>query len=141
MPRLLFAPILLLAAVPAAAQTLTVTGGPHDLTHVVVTAPLPAGATATNSVELPGSTFLPAQVTDPPLNSPLKGKVLTFVLPKLAAGESLAVRPGTLAYVKPRRTSGSPTRRASTPTCCSTTSRCCGTSTPRTTRRRRTSTT
>jgi hypothetical protein len=101
MPRtLLLLAALALAAAPAAAQQLTVTAGDRDLLNVVVAAPLPGGTPAgANVVELPGGQHSPAQITAAPLLK-AKGKYLTFTLPKMAAGQSLTVRPATLNYVK-----------------------------------------
>jgi hypothetical protein len=94
MTRTLPALALVLAlAAPASAQKIAVTGGKFDQTNLVVVAPLPAGATAPNSIELPTGFFAPAQVAD-------GGKNLVFVLPKLKAGETIEVRPSTLTYVK-----------------------------------------
>ena len=95
----LLATSLTLATAPA--QTITVTAGDKPLSQVVVAVPLskdiPADA---NVVELPGSKFLPAQIAPPALGTSAPDKVLTFVLPELAANQSLKVRPGTNAYVK-----------------------------------------
>ncbi len=85
--------LLLAFAVPASAQKISITGGKTDQTNVVVTAPLPAGANATNVVNLPGGLHAAAQVT-------IDGKKLVFVLPKLKAGETVTVTPGMLNYVK-----------------------------------------
>ncbi len=85
--------LLLALAAPAPAQKIAVTGGKLDDTNVVVTAKLPAGATAPNAVTLPDGLHTAAQVTD-------DGKALVFVLPKLKAGETIEVRPTTLNYVK-----------------------------------------
>ena len=101
MTRLLPLTALLFLAMPAAAQTLTVTGGQADLTGVVVTAPLPAGsAESVNVVELPDGRHAAAQIAAPSLLSDAKGKQLTFVLPALPAGGSVRIRPATLNYIK-----------------------------------------
>jgi hypothetical protein len=85
--------LLLAFGAPATAQKITVTGGKTDLTNAVVVAPLPAGATAPNSVSLPDGLHAAAQVT-------ADGKQLAFVMPKLKAGETVTVTPGMLNYVK-----------------------------------------
>lgn len=101
MPRTLPALVLLLAAAPAQAQRLTVTGGPADATQVVVSTPLPlAASVAPNAVTLPDGTHAPAQVVPPALADKEKGARLVFVLPKLKAGEAVTVLPTTLNYVK-----------------------------------------
>ncbi len=103
MTRSLPLPTLLLLAAPAVAAppALVVTGGKTDLTNAVVTAPLPDGtAPSVNVVELPDGQHAPAQVTAPSPLSDAKGKVLTFVLPKLPANGSVRVRPATLNYFK-----------------------------------------
>lgn len=78
-------------ALPAAAQKVAVTGLKTDQTNVVVTAPL--AAAGANSVTLPDGLHAAAQPT-------ADGKHLVFVLPKLKAGETISVTPGTLNYVK-----------------------------------------
>lgn len=94
MTRTLPALALLLAlAAPAPAQKLTITGGATDQANVVVAAPLPANAAGVNSVTLPDGLHAPAQVA-------ADGKTLVFVLPKLKAGEPVAVAPTMLNYVK-----------------------------------------
>jgi hypothetical protein len=94
MTRTLPALALVLAlAAPASAQKIAVTGGTTDQTNVVVVAPLPAGANAPNVVTLPDGLHAAAQVT-------ADGKQIVFVLPKLKAGETVTVAPGTLTYVK-----------------------------------------
>ena len=100
------ASLMLLFAIPATAAppVIEVKGGKTDQTNVVVTAPLPKDAGAgVNVVELPNGQHAAAQVgsaslfaTDP------KSQYLTFVLPKLAAGQTVSVRPGTLNYIKPQ---------------------------------------
>ena len=94
--------LLLLLAAPAAGQSpqLFVAGGKLDQTDVVVAVPLPKNlAPGVNVVELADGQHAPAQVANPPLVGP-EGKALVFVLPKLPAGKSVAVRPGMLTYVK-----------------------------------------
>lgn len=94
-------PLLLLAAAPAHAQRLTVTGGPADASQVVVSTPLPLAASVIpNAVTLPDGTHAAAQVVPPALADKEKGSRLTFVLPTLKAGETVAVLPTTLNYVK-----------------------------------------
>jgi hypothetical protein len=94
MTRTLPALALLLAlAPPAGAQKIAVTGGKTDQTNAVVAAPVPAGAAAPNAVTLPDGLHAPAQAT-------ADGKSLVFVLPKLKAGETVAVTPTMLNYVK-----------------------------------------
>src|SRR5262245_56025002 len=94
MTRTLPALALLLAfALPASAQKIAVTGGKSDQTNVVVVAPLPAGANATNVVTLPNGLHAAAQIT-------ADGKQFVFVLPALKAGETVTVSPGMLNYVK-----------------------------------------
>jgi hypothetical protein len=94
MTRTLPALVLLLAlALPASAQKIVVTGLKTDQANVVVVAPVPAGANATNVVNLPDGLHAPAQMTS-------DGKSLVFVLPKLKAGETVTVTPGMLNYVK-----------------------------------------
>ena len=85
--------LLFAGAIPASAQKIAVTGLKTDQTNVVVTAPLPAGASAANVVNLPDGLHAPAQVS-------ADGKQLVFVLPKLKAGETVTVAPGMLNYVK-----------------------------------------
>jgi hypothetical protein len=85
--------LLLTLALPASAQKIAVTGGKTDQANVVVTAPLPAGANATNVVTLPNGLHAAAQLTG-------DGKQLVFVLPALKAGETVTVSPGMLNYVK-----------------------------------------
>lgn len=91
--KLLAFALLLAVALPASAQKIAVGGLKTDQTNVVVTAPLPAGANATNVVNLPDGLHAAAQITD-------GGKSLVFVLPKLKAGETVTVTPGMLNYVK-----------------------------------------
>jgi len=94
MTRTLPALALLLAlAAPVAAQKIAVTGGKTDQTNVVVTASLPAGDAAPNAVTLPGGLHAAAQATS-------DGKTLVCVLPKLKAGETVAVTSTTLNYMK-----------------------------------------
>lgn len=102
MPRTLPALVLLLAAAaPAAAQRLTVTGGPADEAQVVVSTPVPAATSvAPNAVTLPDGTHVPAQVVPPALAEAGKGSRVVFVLPRLKAGESVTVLPTMLNYVK-----------------------------------------
>ncbi|MBY0512422.1 MAG: PmoA family protein [Gemmataceae bacterium] len=88
-------------AATAAAQKVTVTGGPADAAQVVVAAPL-TGNTLANTVTLPDGTHVPAQVSGgslPPAEKDPK-QYLVFVLPTLKAGESVAVTPTMLNYVK-----------------------------------------
>ena len=85
--------LLLACAIPASAQKIAVTGLKTDQVNAVVVAPLPAGANATNVVNLPDGLHAPAQIT-------ADGKQLVFVLPKLKAGETVTVTPGMLNYVK-----------------------------------------
>ncbi len=86
----------------AAPPVLEVTGGATTLTNVVISAPLPAGFDAgINSITLPDGMHIPAQIGEGwLLTDPVRGKRLTFVLPKLHAGETLKLRPTTLNYVK-----------------------------------------
>jgi hypothetical protein len=103
MTRTLSALALSLAlAATAAAQKITVTGGPADAAQVVVTARLPAGgATIPNTVTLPDGQHVPAQVSGGRLPSDREFRQdLVFVLPKLKAGESVSVTPTMLNYVK-----------------------------------------
>lgn len=85
--------LVLALALPASAQKIAVTGLKTDQTNVVVAAPLPAGANAVNVVNLPNGLHAAAQIT-------ADGKQLVFVLPKLKAGETVTVTPGTLNYMK-----------------------------------------
>ena len=82
----------------AAPPVLEVTGGTTTLTNVVISAPLPAGFdTSINSVTLPDGMHIPAQIGEGSLlPESVRGKRLTFVLPKLPAGETLKLRPTTL---------------------------------------------
>jgi len=101
MTRTLPALALLLAAAPAHAQRLTVTGGPADAAQVVVSTPIPiATSVAPNAVTLPDGTHVPAQVVPPALHDKEKGSRLVFVLPRLKAGETVTVLPTTLNYVQ-----------------------------------------
>jgi len=94
-------PLLLLAAAPAHAQRLTVTGGPADAAQVVVSTPVPPAASVVpNAVTLPDGTHVPVQVVPPALADKEKGSRLVFVLPRLKAGEAVTVLPTTLNYVK-----------------------------------------
>jgi hypothetical protein len=101
MPRILPALLLLFLPATASAQRLTVTGGPADAAQVVVSTPLPAGASAhPNAVTLPDGTHAPAQVVPAGLNEKGKDSRLVFILPQLKAGATVAVLPTTLNYVK-----------------------------------------
>ncbi len=82
--------LLLLPAFAGAADTVTVTGGPKDATHVVCAVPAPASlasAKAGTSVllTLPSGGVLLGQVGPPGLGSGVEGLVLTFVVPMLEA--------------------------------------------------------
>lgn len=85
--------VVLALAAPAAAQKIDVTGLKTDQANVVVTAPLTANAETINVVTLPDGLHAHAQPSP-------DGKTLTFILPKLKAGETVSVTPGSLAYVK-----------------------------------------
>lgn len=103
MKPLLPALALALAAAPAAAQKIAVTGGKTDLTNAVVAARLPLGlSTIPNAVALPSGTHVPAQVTHGSLPGEKDvAQYLVFVLPKLKAGETVEVTPTMLNYVAP----------------------------------------
>ncbi len=94
--------LLLVAAAPALAQKLTITGGKNDETHVVVAAQMPKGsAKAFNSVTLPDGKHIPAQISAGSLPGEKDtNEFLVFILPKLKAGETLDVTPTMLNYVK-----------------------------------------
>lgn len=104
MNRSLFAKIVFVVATisPLSAQTLTVAGGERDQTNVVVMAAVPPGTPeGVNVAELANGRFVPAQLTPAPLiGGPEAKQVVTFVLPKLLANDSVRVRLGTNAYIK-----------------------------------------
>jgi len=101
MPRTLPVLLLLLAAAPAQAQRLTVTGGPADAAQVVVSTPVPLAASVIpNAVTLPDGTHVPVQGVPPALADKEKGSRIVFILPQLKAGETVTVLPTTLNYVK-----------------------------------------
>ncbi|MDB5308943.1 MAG: hypothetical protein JWO38_3145 [Gemmataceae bacterium] len=73
-----------------------VSGGKSDEMNVVCTVPFPAGDAAADvkALQLPDGTSIPAQVVGPSVLQPQgSGRYLVFVLPKLKAGEKLAVGP------------------------------------------------
>src|SRR5262245_38346247 len=101
MTRTLPALALVLAlSAPALAEppAITVTSGKADQANVVVKFPLKEQA-AYNVVEGPGGMTLPAQIAPPSqFDDPAVKQYLVFVLPKLKAGDAIAVKPGTVNY-------------------------------------------
>lgn len=88
--------LLALSAAPAAAQTVTVTGGKADQVNVVCAARI-AAADQWNptSLALPDKTVVPAQRADAGVLDPKDGsQYLVFVLPKLKAGETVTLVAG-----------------------------------------------
>jgi hypothetical protein len=78
---------------PAAAQTISVTGGKTDQANVVVRVPL-TDAAAFNGVLLENDVLLRAQVTKPAqTDDPAVKQYLVFVVPKLKTGETVKATP------------------------------------------------
>ena len=96
LPLSLLALVVLGSSAPAAAQTITVTGGKADQVNVVCTAKLPAGNPANpTSLTLPDKTVIPAQRVNSALLDPQDGaQYIVFVLPKLKAGETVTLAAG-----------------------------------------------
>jgi hypothetical protein len=82
-------PLLLLLPTAAVAQKVTVTGGKHDATNVVVTVP---GAKADANTLNVGAGMVPAQAS---------AAGLVAVLPKVKTAESLTLTPATVNYFAP----------------------------------------
>jgi hypothetical protein len=92
---------LLLALLPSAASAGPwglVTGGKEDQTNVVCRIPLKPGdpTEKIDAIRLADDLVVPAQLVKPGLHQTQEGSFLVFVIPKLKAGEKLAIGPTVL---------------------------------------------